>query len=70
MQTVTYSDARNNLATLLDKAVNEHQPITITRKNGKSAVLVDLDDYTKLAAYNPNWIEEELDKIAREEGRR
>ncbi|QTR46477.1 type II toxin-antitoxin system Phd/YefM family antitoxin [Thiothrix litoralis] len=67
---VTYSEARNNLATLLDKAVNEHQPITITRKNGKSAVLVDLDDYNALASYDPNWIEKELDKIAMEEGRR
>ncbi len=45
MQAITYTDARNNLASILDKAVNDHEPQIITRRNGDNAVLISLDDY-------------------------
>ncbi|OQX07491.1 MAG: antitoxin [Thiothrix lacustris] len=45
MQAVTYSEARNNLATMLDKAVDDHEHIIIIRKSGKNAVLMSLEDF-------------------------
>ncbi len=45
MQAVTYSEARNNLAAMLDKAVDDHEHIIITRKSGKNAVLMSLEDF-------------------------
>lgn len=45
MQAVTYSEARNNLAAMLDKAVDDHEPIIITRKHGRNAVLMSLEDF-------------------------
>lgn len=45
MQAVTYSEARNNLAAMLDKAVDDHEQIIITRKSGKNAVLMSLEDF-------------------------
>lgn len=46
MQSITYSEARNNLAAMLDKAVNDHEQIIITRKSGKNAVLMSLEDFS------------------------
>lgn len=45
MDAVTYSEARNNLATMLDRAVDDHEHIIITRKNGRNAVLMSLEDF-------------------------
>lgn len=45
MDAVTYSEARNNLATMLDRAVDDHEQIIITRKNGRNAVLMSLEDF-------------------------
>jgi len=45
MQAVTYSDARNSFATILDRAIDDHEKIIITRKNGRSAVLMSLEDF-------------------------
>jgi antitoxin YefM len=45
MNTLNISSFRNHLATTLDKVNNEHAPILITRKNGKPAVLMSLEDF-------------------------
>lgn len=45
MQAITYSEARNNLASMLDRAVDDHEPIIITRKHGRNAVLMSLEDF-------------------------
>lgn len=46
MDTITYSAARQALADTMDRVVNDHEPIIITR-NGReeSVVMVSLDDY-------------------------
>ena len=44
----SYSEARQNLATLLDRAVNDRETIIITRRNGARAALLAADD---LASY-------------------
>lgn len=45
MNFVSYTELRNNLATLMDKVNNDHVPIMITRQNGKPAVLLSADDF-------------------------
>lgn len=45
MDTISYTAARNNLASTIDKVNDDHAPIIITRQKGKSAVLISLDDY-------------------------
>ena len=45
MDTITYTNARNNLAKTIDKVIDDHAPVVITRQNGASAVLMSLDDF-------------------------
>ena len=44
----TYTQARANLAALMDKAVDEKTPVYITRKNGKRVTMIDADEYESL----------------------
>ena len=45
METISYSQLRNNLSSTLDKVNEDHAPVIVTRQNGKSAVLVSLEDF-------------------------
>ncbi len=48
MGTITYSEARGNLAETMEKVCDNHAPIIITRKNSRSVVMMSLDDYEAL----------------------
>ncbi len=45
MNTISYSAFRSNLASVLDKVNDDHNPILITRQNGKPAVVMSLEDF-------------------------
>lgn len=45
MDAVTYTSVRNNLARMLDKVNDDHEPVLITRQGGKPAVLMSLEDF-------------------------
>ena len=45
MDTLNYTSFRKDLAAMLDKVNDDHMPILITRQNGKSAVLISLEDF-------------------------
>jgi len=45
MDAISYTDVRNNLAATLDRVTVDHEPIIITRRGAKAAVLISLDDY-------------------------
>ena len=45
MRTSTYTELRQNLAHMLDKVSEDHDPIIITRGSSKPAVLLSLEDY-------------------------
>lgn len=45
MDTLSYSAFRSHLSSTLDTVNNDHTPILITRKNGKSAVIMSLEDF-------------------------
>jgi antitoxin YefM len=48
MEIVTYSETRANLKAIMDRAVNDHIPIAITRQRGKPVVMIDLDDWNAI----------------------
>ena len=49
MYTITYSEARKNFAKTMETVCDDHAPITITRKNSRSVVMISLDDFEALA---------------------
>ena len=48
MDTISYSDARAQLAKTMDKVCDDHAPVVITRKSARSVVLMSLEDYQAL----------------------
>lgn len=48
MYTVTYTEARNNLKTVLDETIEFKEPTMITRNAGGNCVVMGLDEYNAL----------------------
>lgn len=48
MHTLTYSAARAALAETMDRVINDHAPVTITRSGQKPVVMMSLEDYQSL----------------------
>lgn len=48
MYTETFSATRKNLASTMDYVVANHTPITITRQNKESIVMISLEDYKSI----------------------
>lgn len=48
MKAITYSYARQNLAETMDNISNDKTSVTITRKNGKSVVMMSQEEYDSL----------------------
>jgi len=48
MDAITYSSARANLASTMDRVCNDHEPLIITRNGEQSVVMLSLEDYKAL----------------------
>lgn len=48
MDAVTYSSARANLASTMDRVCNDHEALIITRNGDQSVVMLSLEDYNAL----------------------
>ena len=48
MQTVFYSQARNNLRTLINQVCDNYDEVFITTKDNKTAVLISQEEYSSL----------------------
>jgi antitoxin YefM len=48
MDAISYTAARENLASTMDKVCSEHAPVVITRKRDQSVVMLSLEDYESL----------------------
>jgi len=48
-KTVSYTDARNQLASLMEAANADREPVAITRNGAASVVLVDAAEYAAMA---------------------
>ncbi|KRL45861.1 hypothetical protein FD29_GL001862 [Companilactobacillus mindensis DSM 14500] len=70
MEATTYSDFRKELKKYLDKATDDFEPITITRKGNHNAVLISADTYNNMIENqfvlgnptNLKWLEESKDQ--------
>ncbi len=49
MKTVSYTDARNQLASLMEAANADREPVAITRNGAAAVVLVDAAEYAAMA---------------------
>ncbi len=49
MNTMTYSEARSQLAATIMKVCRDHAPVTITRKRENAVVMMSLEDYESLS---------------------
>ena len=48
MDAITYSSARANLASTMDRVCNDHEALIITRNGEQSVVMLSLEDYKPL----------------------
>ncbi|MBB5711079.1 type II toxin-antitoxin system Phd/YefM family antitoxin [Sphingomonas xinjiangensis] len=45
LQTVSYSEARENLKKVMDKAVADRAPVLITRQRGENVVMISAEEW-------------------------
>ena len=48
MQTLNFSQTRQNLATTFDNVVDNCTPVVVTRQNKESVVIISLKDYSAM----------------------
>ena len=48
MDAITYSAARANLASTMDRVCEDHEPLIITRNSQQAVVMLSLEDYKAL----------------------
>lgn len=48
MKAISYTAARENLASTMDDVCNDHAPVIITRNRDQSVVMLSLADYESL----------------------
>lgn len=48
MTAITYTAARENLASTMDRVCLDHDPVIITRNRDQAVVMVSLDDFESL----------------------
>lgn len=48
MDAITYSAARANLASTMDRVCNDHEALIITRNGEQSVVMLSLEDFQSL----------------------
>jgi antitoxin YefM len=48
MDAISYTAARENLASTMNKVCSEHAPVVITRNRDQAVVMLSLEDYQSL----------------------
>lgn len=48
MDVLSYSDTRANLKEVMDKVVNDHTPVVVTRQKAEAVVMVSLADWNAM----------------------
>jgi antitoxin YefM len=49
MGTISYTEAREQLARTMDRVCDDREPVIITRQKQRSVVMLSLEDYESLA---------------------
>ena len=50
MDVLTYSEARANLKSVMDRVVDDHVPVVVARRRTRSVVMVSLEDWNSMEA--------------------
>ena len=50
-EAVTFTQARRNWTTLLERVVDDHNPLIITRHEAKPVVVMSLEDYNAIQEF-------------------
>ncbi len=45
MRALSYSEARENLKSVMDQVCHDHEPLVVTRRRGENIVLISQEDY-------------------------
>jgi antitoxin YefM len=45
MEAVSYTAAREKLASIMDQVCNDHEPVIVTRNRDQSVVMLSLEDF-------------------------
>lgn len=48
MSVMTYTDARANFKDVMDRAINDHEEVVVTRRKGEAVVVVSLEDWSSI----------------------
>ena len=48
MKTITYTAARENLATTMQRVCEDHDPVVVTRRRDQAVVMMSMEDYASL----------------------
>ncbi len=48
MEAITYTQARKNFTTTMNKVCSDHAPLIITRQNERPVVMMSLEDYSAI----------------------
>jgi antitoxin YefM len=48
MHTISYTQARNDLASTMNKVIEDHIPIKVTRGNDKRVIIISEEDYDSM----------------------
>jgi antitoxin YefM len=48
LNAITYTAARENLASTMDRVCDDHDPVIITRNRDQAVVMMSLEDYESL----------------------
>ena len=48
MEAITYTAARENLASTMSRVCSNHDPVIITRKRDQAVIMMSLEDYESL----------------------
>ena len=62
MKTVSYSELRNNLKSVMDMVCDSHEPVIVVRKNGERTVVLSYTDYSSLHSLSRSNMSERLHK--------
>ena len=52
MEAITYTNLRQNLNVYMDKVIQNHDQLIITRKNNSNVILISVDEYNSLIETN------------------
>ena len=48
MDVLTYSDTRANLKEVMDRVVEDHAPVVVSRTRGEAVVMISLEDWRSI----------------------